>query len=229
MNFCSKVCRWCRHGGRSPWRGASHWPRSAVNLAATMASRIACSWNRGTPRVFFSTVVQFIRRPCSGLGGEGKTFPDLRKIGAALQIGMHHAALDGAGPHDRHFHHQIIECRAAAGAAACSSGRGFPPGTRRWRRPCTACRKSAGSFCGTVARVSFSSLPLPAWPVDQIKGFIGRLAGNLDIGNLVKDPLIRNPVEYRRRIRDYLLEFRHWLLKGYPELVATYDARLEAL
>lgn len=63
----------------------------------------------------------------------------------------------------------------------------------------------------------------------QNLGFIGGRPGNLDIGNLVKDPLIRNPVEYRRRIHDYLMDFRHWLTKNYPELVETYDARIASI
>lgn len=63
----------------------------------------------------------------------------------------------------------------------------------------------------------------------QNLGFIGNRAGNLDIGNLVKDPLIRNPIEYRRRIQEYLVDLRQWLVDWYPELVPTYDERLLAL
>jgi hypothetical protein len=59
----------------------------------------------------------------------------------------------------------------------------------------------------------------------QNLGFIGDHAANLDVGNLVEDPLIRNPVELRRRIHEYLVDLRMWLVHGYPELVPTYDAR----
>lgn len=58
-------------------------------------------------------------------------------------------------------------------------------------------------------------------------GFIGDRAGNLDVGNLVRDPLIRNPLEYRRRIRDNMAALRVWIEEIYPELVASYDALIE--
>lgn len=63
----------------------------------------------------------------------------------------------------------------------------------------------------------------------QNLGFLGDQAGNLDVGNLVEDPLIRNPIEYRRRIQEYLVDLRTWLVNWYPELVPAYDERLSAL
>ena len=54
---------------------------------------------------------------------------------------MHHVALDRPGPDDRHLDHQVVELRAASGAAAWTSAPGSPPGTRRRNRPCTACRR----------------------------------------------------------------------------------------
>ena len=41
---------------------------SGVNFAATMAIRMACSWNSGTPRVFLSTAFNSSGSPCSGDG-----------------------------------------------------------------------------------------------------------------------------------------------------------------
>lgn len=41
---------------------------SGVKLAATMATRIACSWNSGTPRVRSSTERSSSGRPCAGEG-----------------------------------------------------------------------------------------------------------------------------------------------------------------
>jgi hypothetical protein len=41
---------------------------SAVKPAATMASRIACSWNSGTPSVLPSTRSSSSAGPCSGVG-----------------------------------------------------------------------------------------------------------------------------------------------------------------
>lgn len=67
----------------------------------------------------------------------------------------------------------------------------------------------------------------PAYP--QNLGFIDRRAGNLDVGNLTKDPLIRNRIEYKRRIQEHLIDLRQWLVTHFPELVPTYDDHLEAL
>ena len=67
----------------------------------------------------------------------------------------------------------------------------------------------------------------PAYP--QNLGFIGDRAGNLDVGNLTTDPLIRNPVEYKRRIQEHLVDLRAWLLVNFPELMTTYDNTLNAL
>ncbi len=81
---------------------------ASENFAATMARLIACSWNSGTPSVLPSTRCNSSGGPCSG-DGEGKL--DLLLAGAAAQIGMHHVALDRAGPHDRDLDHQIVEFR----------------------------------------------------------------------------------------------------------------------
>ena len=63
---------------------------------------------------------------------------------APPQVGMDHAALDRAGTHDRHFHHQVVEALRASAAAACSSARAIRSGTRpRCRRPGSS-RRSAG-------------------------------------------------------------------------------------
>ncbi|GAV36889.1 hypothetical protein ROTAS13_04578 [Roseomonas sp. TAS13] len=43
------------------------------------------------------------------LGGIGHVL----RVGAAVQIGMHHVALDRAGPHDRHLDHQVVELPGA--------------------------------------------------------------------------------------------------------------------
>lgn len=63
----------------------------------------------------------------------------------------------------------------------------------------------------------------------QNLGFIGERAGNLDVGNLTKDPLVKNRVEYKRRIQEHLIDLRGWLIVHYPALVPTYDESLEAL
>jgi hypothetical protein len=63
----------------------------------------------------------------------------------------------------------------------------------------------------------------------QNLGFLGTRAGNLDVGNLTKDPLVKNRVEYKRRIQEHLVDLRGWLIDHYPELVSTYDESLEAL
>ena len=79
---------------------------SGVNFAATMASFIACSWNSGTPMVLPSTLTQFVRR---AVFGRRRGIVDLLVAVAAPQIGMHHVALDRAGPHDRHLDDEIVE------------------------------------------------------------------------------------------------------------------------
>ena len=84
----------------------SAFASSGVNFAASMAMRIACSWNSGTPSVWPSTAFQLVGRPCSG-AGEGKCTRS--RPCAAAQIGMHHVALDRARAHDRDFDDQIVE------------------------------------------------------------------------------------------------------------------------
>ena len=75
------------------------WSASpGVKPAATTASRIACSWNSGTPSVFSSTA------RIASLG-----YVDRLLAVAAAQVGMHHVALDRAGPDDRHLDHQVVE------------------------------------------------------------------------------------------------------------------------
>ena len=70
----------------------------AVNPAHSIATRMACSWKSGTPRVFPSTFSS------SGLWILHRllAFPP-------TQIGMHHVALDGSRPNDRHFDDEVIE------------------------------------------------------------------------------------------------------------------------
>ena len=69
---------------------------------------------------------------------------------------MHHVALDRPRPHDRHLDDEIVEARAASGAAAWSSAPGSRPGTRRRNRRGTACRRPSGSSAGTVASVELA-------------------------------------------------------------------------
>ena len=83
-----------------------------VKPAATMAIFIACSWNRGTPRVLPSTVAQLV-------GGE----LDRLDAVAAAQIGVDHVALDRAGADDRDLDHQVVE------------GARLEPGQHRHLRP----------------------------------------------------------------------------------------------
>ena len=129
-----------------------HGPAQAIGLigrelAATMASRIACSWNSGTPLVFFSSSYN----SSAAVIGMGRGEFDQGRIGSPLQIGMHHAALDGPGPHDRHFHHQIVEFLRRSRGSMFIWAR-----LSTWNTPMasagTAFRKLASSS-GTVASV----------------------------------------------------------------------------
>ena len=76
------------------------------NFAATMARRMACSWNSGTPRVLPSTCFSSSAGPWSGCGEGNSTAssPQRRR-----KIGVHHVALDGAWPHDRHLDDEVVE------------------------------------------------------------------------------------------------------------------------
>ena len=85
---CLKVAMLRRSRSASP----------AVNPAHSIATRIACSWNSGTPRVLPSTCLS------SGFGYSTGSIPS-----PPPQIGMHHVALDRARAHDRHFDDQIVE------------------------------------------------------------------------------------------------------------------------
>ena len=81
-----------------------NWSASpAVNPAATMASSITCSWKIGTPRVRSSTLV------AHGIVRVGDGLEAL----AAAQVGMHHVALDRAGPDDGHLDDEIVEALGA--------------------------------------------------------------------------------------------------------------------
>lgn len=60
-------------------------------------------------------------------------------------------------------------------------------------------------------------------------GFFGERAGNLDVGAIELDVLIKNPVEYRRRILDHMESFRRWLMFEYAELLPSYEKNLEEL
>ena len=120
------------------------WSASAgVKPAATMAIFIACSWNSGTPSVLPST-------SSSSARGIDDVFEPL----PAPQIGMHHVALDGAGPHDRDLDDEIVEFRAASAAAASTSAPGSRSGTRRscrrarsWRRRQASSRQGSTPAC----------------------------------------------------------------------------------
>ena len=70
------------------------------------------------------------------------------------QIGMHHAALDGPRAHDGHLDDQVVELARLAGAAAWTSARAIPPGTRRWCRRAKSSRRRAASSFGTSASVN---------------------------------------------------------------------------
>ena len=83
---------------RRPWRGAGCRPRRRVKSAASMAICITCSWKIGTPRVRPSAC-------CSAVAG---VVHRLRAL-APAQVGVHHAALDGAGAHDGDLDHQVVE------------------------------------------------------------------------------------------------------------------------
>ena len=88
--------------------------------AATMASCITCSWKIGTPSVRSSTLVTASLR----IGHRLEPLP-------APQVGVHHAALDRPGPHDRDLDDEVVEVRGLAGAAASTSARATRSGTRR--------------------------------------------------------------------------------------------------
>ena len=75
------------------------WSASpGVKPAHSIATRIACSWNSGTPSVLPSTFSS------SGFG-----YYDRLLAFAAAQIGMHHVALDRAGPDDRDLDDEVVE------------------------------------------------------------------------------------------------------------------------
>ena len=95
-----------------------------------MAICIACSWKSGTPRVRFSTVAERVRG-----------IVDRLLAAPPAQVGMHHAALDRPGAHDRHLDDEVVELRAAASAAGSSSAPGSRPGRPRSRRRGRACRR----------------------------------------------------------------------------------------
>ena len=83
------------------------WSASdGVKPAATIAIRIACSWNSGTPSVLPSTWRNSSGGPCAG-EGEGKC--DLLQPLSPAQIGMHHVALDRPRAHDRDLDDEIVE------------------------------------------------------------------------------------------------------------------------
>ena len=79
---------------------------AGVNPAATIAIRIACSWNSGTPSVLPQHLFKFV-----GLAvlGRRRRKLDLLDPLPPPQIGMHHVALDRPGPHDRDLDDEIVE------------------------------------------------------------------------------------------------------------------------
>ncbi len=60
-------------------------------------------------------------------------------------------------------------------------------------------------------------------------GFIDAKAGTLDVGNLTMDPMIKNRVEYSRRMIDHTAGFRGWLESQLPPVVEEYDAQIRRL
>ena len=83
---------------------------SGVKPAATIASRIACSWNSGTPRVLPSTRSSSSGRAMLGRGGG---VGDRLLAPFAPEVGMDHVALDRPGPDDRHLDDQVVEALGA--------------------------------------------------------------------------------------------------------------------
>jgi hypothetical protein len=71
---------------------------AGVKPAASMAICITCSWKIGTPSV----------RPSASRSASLRVLHRLQPL-AAAQVGVHHAALDGAGPHDGDLDHQVVE------------------------------------------------------------------------------------------------------------------------
>ena len=151
------------------WSGTSPWPCAAVGFLRLNLRRHR--WRSASPapgtaarpassQHFFNSSAG----PCSG-SGQGKVTGSLPP--PALQIGMHHVALDRAGTHDRDLDDEIVEICAALAAAACSSAPGSPPGTRRANRPGTACRRPPASSRGIVASVPALAVML----LDQVEAF----------------------------------------------------------
>ena len=78
------------------WRS---WSASAgVKPATSMAICMSCSWNSGTPSVFFSDRLE-----------QRVEVGDLLLPVAAPDVGVHRPALDGAGADERHLDHQVVE------------------------------------------------------------------------------------------------------------------------
>ena len=82
---------------------------SGVNFAASMASRIACSWKSGTPRFFSSTRRSSSGGPCSGAGAgyprraTRAAPPGLRQWRSpARPSGFRAPRYAGAAPRDRY-------------------------------------------------------------------------------------------------------------------------------
>ena len=156
---CAGTVRWCRRGGRSPWRGGAGRPRAGVKPAPTIAIRIACSWNSGTPSVLPSTCSS---SSCAvGIAWTSSSVPS-----PPAQIGMHHVALDRARPDDRHLDDEIVEGFAASGAAASPSAPGSRSGRRRSCRRGGSCRRSPSLPAGMLARVELLALVL----AQQVEG-----------------------------------------------------------
>ena len=110
------------------------WSASpGVKPAHSIATRIACSWNSGTPSVLPSTFSS------SGFGIVHRLLAL-----AAAEIGMHHVALDRAGPDDRHLDDEIVEGPRLHAAAASTSAPGSRSGRCRACRPCGSSRRCAG-------------------------------------------------------------------------------------
>ena len=87
---------------------------------------------------------------------------------AAAQVGVHHAAGDGARPDDADLDHQVVVVCAAAAAAAWPSGPGSRSGTRPPCRRGRSCRRSPGRRGGCVA--SDRSTPLVL--AQQVEGAV---------------------------------------------------------
>ena len=85
------------------------------------------------------------QRHAEGLGqrplGQRVQVGDRLLAVAAADVGVHRAALDGAGADEGDLDDEVVEAAGLAAGAAWPSGPGTRPGTRRPSRPGRACRR----------------------------------------------------------------------------------------